>query len=178
VQEAVEKTGEAVQRLEQANKRTESIFEPLKGAIALSTNEEQRKKLEEVQAVLSKSYEATSTAEQKLNTSLDVQTAILKNVEPQDVQATGIWGIVVSADKELRDTQNKVRDVQALGYQNVKIYNRQNWLRTVVEFSDFAEAQAALPKLRSFRSSSYLVNINKWCPSRSESNGMWQCPGQ
>jgi hypothetical protein len=69
----------------------------------------------------------------------------------------------------------KARD---LGYQSVKLYNRQNWLRTVVEFPSFAEAQAAFPKLKSTSNSSYLVNMAKWCPTRKdEGNGIWQCTG-
>jgi len=178
-QDATEKTGDAAQRLEEATKSTKSTLEQLNAAINSTTNEEQKRKLEDVRADLNKTLEATSTAEQKLNTSLAAQTRILESVAPQDIEGTGTWGIVVSADKEEGEAQHEIKQVQDLGYQNVKVYSRQNWLRTVVEFSNFAEAQAALPKLRSFRTSSYLVNINKWCPSRSEQdNRMWQCPAQ
>ena len=178
-QDTSEKTGEAVQRLEEATKNTKSTLEQLDAAIQLTNNPEQKRKLEEVRADLSTTLEATSTAEQKLTTSLAVQNAVLENVAPQDVQASGSWGIVVSADKDDSEAQHEVRKAKDLGYQNVKVYSRQKWLRTVVEFSNFAEAQAALPKLRSLRDSSYLVNINKWCPSRQEqANAMWQCPDQ
>ena len=178
-QEASEKTGDAAQRLEEATKSTRATLDQLEAAIKLTSNDEQKKKLEEVRADLSKTLEATSSAEQKLNTSLAVQASVLQSVEPQDVSAGGAWGIVISADKEKDEAQHEVKNAQAQGYQNVKLYNRQNWLRTVVEFPNFAEAQAAVPKLRSLHNSSYLVNINKWCASRSDQgNGVWQCPEQ
>lgn len=178
VQEATEKTGDAAQRLEEANKTTKSTLDQLDAAIRSTTNEEQKKKLQEAKDDLNKTLEATSTAEQTLNTSIAAQSSILQNVEPQDVRAGGTWGIVFSADKEPDEAQHEIKRAQDLGYQNVKLYSRQKWLRAVIEFSDFAEAQTALPKLRQLRGSSYLVNIDKWCPSRSESNGVWQCPGQ
>ena len=176
-QEASEKTGDAAQRLEEATKSTKSTLAQLDAAIQSTNNEEQKKKLEEAKADLRKTLEATSNAEETLNTSLAAQSTILQNVEPQDVQASGAWGIVISADKEKGEAQHEVGKAQGLGYQNVKVYDRQKWLRTVVEFSNFAEAQAALTKLRALHNSAYLVNINKWCPSRSEQgNGIWQCP--
>lgn len=175
-QDASEKTGDAAQRLEEATKTTKSTLEQLDTAIHLTNNEEQKRTLEEAKADLSKTLEATNIAKERLNTSLAVQNRILQSVEPQDVQASGAWGIVISADKEITDAERKVKQAQDSGYQNVKVYSRQKWLRTVVEFSDFAEAQAALPKLRN---SSYLVNINKWCPSRKkQDNGLWECPEQ
>jgi len=178
-QEASEKTGDAAQRLEEATKSTKSTLAQLDAAIQSTNNQEQKKKLEEAKADLSKTLEATSNAEETLNTSLAAQSTILQNVEPQDVQASGAWGIVISADKEKGEAQHEVGKAQGLGYQNVRVYDRQKWLRTVVEFSNFAEAQAALTKLRALHNSAYLVNINKWCPSRSEQgNGIWQCPGQ
>lgn len=176
-QEASEKTGDAAQRLEEATKTTKATLAQLDAAIQSTNNEEQKKKLEEAKADLRKTLEATSNAEETLNTSLAAQSTILQNVEPQDVQASGAWGIVISADKEKGEAQHEVGKAQGLGYQNVKVYDRQKWLRTVVEFSNFAEAQAALTKLRALHNSAYLVNINKWCPSRSEQgNGIWQCP--
>jgi hypothetical protein len=179
-QEASERTGDAAQRLEEAAKTTKSTLEQLDTAIKYTNNEEQKKRLEEAKANLNKTLDATNTVEQKLNTSLDVQTSILQKVEPGDIQASGTWGIVISADKELvPDAQDEVKRAQNLGYQNIKVYERQRWLRAVVEFSNFAEAQAALPRLRSLRSSSYLVNMDKWCPSRNaQGNGVWQCVGQ
>ena len=178
-QEATANAGDAAQRLEEATKTTKSTLQQLDAAIQSTDNPEQKKKLEEAKAGLSKTIEATNIAEQKLNSSIAAQSTILQSAEAQDVQASGAWGIVISADKDKGEAQFEVKNAQGLGFQNVKLYTRQNWYRTVVEFPNFTEAQAALPKLRSFHNSSYLVNINKWCSPRSDQgNGIWQCPDQ
>lgn len=177
-QASSEKAGDAAQRLEEAKKSTESTIETLDVAIRFANVAEQKKRLEAVKSELQESLKVTDTAEQKLSDSLAVQSTILQNVAPEDVKATGTWGIVISADKKLDpDALDEVKKAHNLGFQNVKVYDRQNWLRTVVEFPNFADARSALPQLRSLRSSSYLVNMNKWCSERRDAgHGVWVCP--
>jgi F0F1-type ATP synthase membrane subunit b/b' len=178
-EEASANTGDAAQGLEATNKNLESARENLNSIILETSNADLKKKLEVLKSQLQASQETTTNAAQNLNASLADQIAIVQNAAPEDVQGQGPWGIVISADKLIQDAQAKVETVQALGYQNIKFYDRQNWKRTVVEFSSFDDAQAALPKLRSIHSSSYLVNRSKWCPApKDEGNGIWQCLGQ
>ena len=128
---------------------------------------------------MDKSLKTTTNAQQSLNVSLASQTSILQNADPKDIPAQGPWAIVISADKKLDpDARDELKKAQALGYQNIKIYNRQGLLRTVVEFPTFTQGQDALPKLRSLHGSAYLVNMSKWCPSpKQEQDIVWQCLG-
>jgi hypothetical protein len=123
--------------------------------------------------------ENNASAVQGLNASLDAQASIIQNASPQDVADSGSWGIVISGDKKLDpDAKNEVATAKNPGYQNVKIYYREDWYRTVVDFSSFTEAQAALPRLRAIpnHGSAYLVNMAKWCPVRKDAgNGTLQC---
>jgi len=105
--------------------------------------------------------------------------SVIQNAAQQDVTDSGAWGIVISGDKKLDpDANDEVTKSKNAGLSNLKIYERENWFRTVVEFSSFSEAQAALPRLRALpnHASAYLVNLTKWCPMRKDSgNGTLQC---
>jgi hypothetical protein len=178
-QNASEKTGDAVQRLGETTKNIDSVKEQLKSLAERTDNPEIKSEIVKLDSTLQQSLDTTKNAEQKLNASLSAQTSIIQNAAPQDVAASGPWGIVVSADKKIDpDARDEVEKAKRAGFDNAKIYNHQNWYRTVVEFSNFAEAQAALPQLRAIpnHGSAYLVNMGKWCPTRKdEGNGVLLC---
>lgn len=175
-QKTSEKTGDTAQRLEETSKNLASVQEQLNYLARRANNPEVKTELDKLNSDVGQSLETTRNAQQNLTASLAIQTSIVQNAAPQDVSETGPWGIVISADRQLNpDAQNEVTVSKEHGFQNVKVYDRQGWLRTVIEFSSLEESQAALPKIRSIppshHNSAYLVNMTKWCPTRNDKGG-------
>jgi hypothetical protein len=174
-QKAAEKTGDATQTLGEANKTINNLPGQLKGLASKVTDPEAKKELNELEKQTTAYLQTTRNVEQDLRQSLNLQNSIIQTARTQENQDAGAWGIVISADKTIGEAQHEADAAKKDG-STVRIYERQGWLRTVVEFSSLDEAQAALPKLRASHSSSYLVNMTKWCPTRNEVNGVLQCP--
>jgi hypothetical protein len=178
-QKAVQKTGEAQQQVESVRQNTEDSIRKVNEIAAKTNNPEVKKDLENVKASLNNSLQTTQAAEQDLQSSRQAQETILQATRPNELQATGMWGVVISGDKKLDEAQYEVNKARQLGYASVSIYDRQNWLRTVVEFPSSAEAQAALPALRTkIRASAYAVTLDNWCPNRqpgAQAN-TYRCP--
>lgn len=177
-QKAQAKTGEASQQLEAATQKVNAVEKRLEEIAQQTSNTQIKSEFENLRSQLSQSLETTKKAEQDLSASLAQQRTIIQTVKPDgDVSESSPWGIVISADKNIPQAQDEVNKAKKLGYQNVKIYNRQGWLRTVVEFPNLTEAKTALPRLTSnIRNSSYLVNLSDWCSMRKDGgDGVLAC---
>jgi len=178
-QKASESAGDAAQRLAETNKTIQSVKEQVSTLAGQTTSSEAKTDLARLDSTLKQLLDSTTSAEQDLNASLAAQASVIQKASPSEVTDSGSWGIVISGDKKLDpDAKDEVAKATNAGFSNVKIYDRQNWLRTVVEFSSFADAQAALPQLRAIpnHASAYLVNMAKWCPTRKDAgNGILQC---
>jgi hypothetical protein len=178
-QNASEKAGDAAQRLAETSKTIAAVQQKVHSLAERTNSSEIRADLEGVNSTLKQLSDNSDSAQQDLNASLAVQASVIQNAAPQDVTDSGAWGIVISGDKNLDpDAKDEFTKAKNAGFSNVKIYERDKWYRTVVEFSSFSEAQAALPRLRALpnHASSYLVTMTKWCPTRKDSgNGTLQC---
>ena len=179
VQKASEQAGEASQQIQTATQRIDSVQKDLDTLAARSNDPEVKTEVKRLKAELDQSAQTTRNAETDLQASLATQESVLQYARPQNAVDTGTWGVVISADKDTQEAQFEVKRAQQLGYQNARLYARDNWLRTVVEFPNVTDAQAALPALRSkIRNTIYLVEMSKWCPIRKETSpGVLQCSG-
>jgi len=78
----------------------------------------------------------------------------------------GKYGIVVSADRQEVHTVEAVEQLRKRGFDNIAVYFGHGPLRTVVHFETAAEAHAQLPQIQQYRSTAYLVNLDKWCSNQ------------
>lgn len=91
------------------------------------------------------------------------------------------YGIVIGGDPSLNDARDEVNRAKRAGYELVKIFHRQSSYRTViVGFStkDAAE-RANIAVSAKIRDSSYVVNLDGWCPgaTKGQDGGeYWECP--
>jgi hypothetical protein len=179
VQKASEQAGEASQQIKSASQRIDSVQKGLDTLAARTTDPEVKNEVKRLRTELDQSAQTTRNAETDLQASLATQESVLQNARPQNGADSGTWGAVISSDKDTQEAQFEVKRAQQLGYQNARLYERDNWLRTVVEFPNVADAQAALPALRAkIRNTIYLVDMSKWCPNKKEaSQGRFQCTG-
>lgn len=50
-------------------------------------------------------------------------------------------------------------------FNDIAIYERQNFLRTLARFPDAESANKALPDVQKKRPGAYVINLSKWCPN-------------
>jgi len=179
VQKASEQAGEASQQIQAATQRIDSVQKDLDSLAARSTDPSVKTEVNRLKTELNQSAQTTRNAGNDLQASLATQESVLQIARPQNAVGTGAWGAVISSDKDLQEAQFEVKRAQQLGYQNTRLYDRDNWVRTVVEFPGVAEAQAALPTLRAkIRNTIYLVEMAKWCPEKTDNGqGVMKCSG-
>jgi hypothetical protein len=104
-------------------------------------------------------------------------------LDPKQVEAINnqAWGIVIGGDTTLTSAQGEVKRAKDNQYDLVRVYYRQNYYRPVIGgFSDRESAERAnISVSAKIRGSSYVVNLNSWCPNPtkvSEGNDeYWQC---
>jgi hypothetical protein len=179
VQKASEQAGEASQQIQSATQRIDSVQKDLETLAARTNDPSVKTEVNRLKTELNQSSQTTKNADTDLQASLATQESVLQTARSQNAVGTGAWGAVVSSDKDLQEAQFEVKKAQQVGYQNTRLYDRQNWFRTVIEFASAADAQAALPALRAkIRNTTYLVEMVKWCPEKTDDGrGVLKCSG-
>ena len=186
---AVKQTGDAQQQVAEIKQNVETTKRELDELHAQPGNPEVQKKIEAISAKLNTSLQTLQSAEQGLRVSRQTQENILQQAAPVATPAlSGSWGVVVSGDKQMDTAMDEVKTASEIakdtGSKSVALYDRQGWLRTVVEFSSNTQAQAALPTLQQQKNQryegAYVVNIDEWCPNRQQQQGapvtLYKCP--
>lgn len=117
-----------------------------------------------------------SDAERILNDlAATVGPAVKKDLELNPAQSNEInsqrWGIVVGGDATLDAALSEVRNAKSYNYRLVNVYLRQKYYRTVIEgYPDKASADRVnIAVAARIRDSSYVVNLNNWCPNATKS---------
>jgi hypothetical protein len=92
-------------------------------------------------------------------------------VENTPAIATGIgtYGVVVSADKGDESSAFEVQQLRKRNISDVAVYDRQGFLRTVTRYRDKSAAENQLPELKRYRSSAYVINLDRWCATAQAS---------
>lgn len=106
-----------------------------------------------------------------------IQSTPLPAVQPSREQsASGPWAVVFGGDRTLESAKHEV-DVTAkkMSISNAAIYFRNGSYRSIVLFNDRSAAEEALGKARVVRADSYLVDMNKWCPTTIDRTGYREC---
>src|SRR5262249_48108403 len=134
VQKASEQAGEASQQIQTVNTNIDEGQKSLDALAGRTTNPEVKNEGKRLKKELAQSAQSTKTAETRLQTSLAIQESALQSVRPQVAADTGVWGAVVSSNKNLDFAETERGRVQQLGYQDTRIYYRDNWYRPVIVF--------------------------------------------
>ena len=88
---------------------------------------------------------------------------------PAKASGPGAYGIVISADKQEEPAVYEVKQVQKRGFKDVAFYERQGFLRTLARFPERGAAETALPEIKKYRQTAYMINLEKWCPDAHDS---------
>jgi hypothetical protein len=100
--------------------------------------------------------------------------------EPEKAEltlATPQWAIVLGADRTLPEAQTELREFASLGFDDVRIYSRQNSFRTVAKFHGKEQATTALRIAMRRRKDAYIVDLTRWCPKPTAQTDYTVCSG-
>ena len=105
----------------------------------------------------------------------DIPLEVVK--QPRPVQ--GQWGIIIGANKTFAAAEDEVKAAikEGISKNEVQIYQRNDWFRTVIIFSNREQAEEKISKPRTIPDSAYIVNFNSWCPKKAkvEEQNYFQC---
>jgi hypothetical protein len=183
-QEATAATGDAQQQIEEMKKTVDTALATLNDAMATlnapssTTTPETKKEIASATAQLRSVNTTLGTTARKLEVSRRAQDVLLQETKAEAPDDGGAWGIVLGADKGPREAQFEVARAKRAGADDIAIYERDGWLRTVVRYTSRESADAALATMRSLRESAYIVNLTRWCPAGvKNASGVIECGG-
>jgi hypothetical protein len=90
-------------------------------------------------------------------------------------EQTATWAVIFGADKSLKEAQYEISQANKRGYPTGQIFLRAGSYRSVIIASNRAEAEELLGRLKNYRESSYLVNMEKWCPNTVSQPSYFDC---
>lgn len=111
----------------------------------------------------------------------NVQTTIAGNavlVEKALASSTSPvkWAVVYGSDTDLASAQYEIGTIaKKFDLSNSAIFSRQGLFRSVAIAADRSDAEQLLFKAKNRRGDSYIVNLEKWCPSTAQREGYVEC---
>jgi hypothetical protein len=178
----------AKNNLEEANQvieQNQAELEEIKSSVQViaenpNLSDESRREIEKINERIDKSYDASMLARDKLEINIQQQGVMLEEIRQEPVRETGRWAIVAGADQEKRAAMHELNKLLESGYENVQLWVKDDWYRTLVVYNNKSAADQQLPALkRRFRESAYIINLNEWCPNPKEvEEGVFECSGR
>jgi len=109
------------------------------------------------------------------STALPAVTQASQTLAPP-ADPAGTWGVVFGGDTTLESAQREVtKTAERMGIGPGEIFRRSGSFRSVRVYVSRAEAEDAAGKARAIRPSSYVVNMNTWCPTSIQKTGYFEC---
>jgi hypothetical protein len=102
------------------------------------------------------------------------------NRAPEKLELTAVtpeWAIVLGADRTLPEAQTELREFASVGFDDMRIYSRQNSFRTVAKFDGKEQATSALRIAMRRRKDAYIVDLRRWCPKQTAETNFTVCSG-
>lgn len=116
-----------------------------------------------------------ATAEALIQTTALPQVTPTSSVAPAQDPA-GTWGVVFGGDNSLEAAKHEVtKTAERMGIGPGEVFRRAGSFRSVKVFVSRSEAEDAVGKARTVRSSSYVVNMSTWCPTSEPKAGYFEC---
>ena len=73
---------------------------------------------------------------------------MLEKAEFTEPAANASWGVVIGADTSLEGANNEIQIDKGYGFENIKIYFRQNYYRSVILFSSKGDAAGGIDEMK------------------------------
>jgi hypothetical protein len=116
------------------------------------------------------------TADALVKTTALPAVASAASSQPPVADPAGTWGLVFGGDTSLEAARHEVtKTAERMGIGPGEIFRRDGSFRSVKVYVSRAEAEDGLGRARSVRSSSYVVNMAKWCPTSTQREGYFEC---
>lgn len=105
-----------------------------------------------------------------------ITSTSLPRISNTEDASTSTWAVVFGADRTLEEAQAEVnRLARQTPYKTAQIFLRSGSYRTVVQFDSRSAAEEGLGQMRVIRSSSYLIDMHRWCPNTQQQRGYLDC---
>jgi len=169
IEAAQQDAQDANQILDQVQKditETKETIESIRNVSSLDA--ETRENIDKLSMKLDKSYNATSAARDNLQQNIAVQSKIINEYQKMAPVENGPWAILVGADKDEESARVELNKFKRKGYENIQIYIKSGWYRTVIVFDNNEVANENLKTIKSSIESAYIVNLATWCPRSVE----------
>jgi multidrug efflux pump subunit AcrB len=158
---AFEQASDQVAMLDDAAKANDKIKGWAKQISQTGTTVQKR----DAQRIISDADTVAAKLEETISSSKTTQLAQDEVIQDVSARTTGPgrYGVVVSADRQEIHTVEAVEQLQRRGFHNIAIYSGHGPLRTVVRFDAWQDARDELSRVQQYRSTAYLINLDKWC---------------
>lgn len=191
----------SIQFLESASKIIAAVFIPValafmgnEFAAASKQKETQAKLVELALNILGKDGQPTTVEQRELRrwavtvinnysgVTMDSSTqnalvantiSLPKNQAQDDSHAT--WAVVFGSDTTRDSAQYEVTQVQKRYQIASQIYLRSGSYRSVAVAQNRNQAEDLLGQLKSYRGTSYIVDMSRWCPNTQQQSGYFDC---
>ena len=129
---------------------------------------ETREEIKKLSTKLDKSSNATTLARGNLQQNIAIQSEIMNEYQQNAPVGNGPWAILIGADKDEESARYELEKLHRRGFENIQIYIKSGWYRTVIVYDDYAVADEQLNEIKELVESAYIVNLSTWCPRSVE----------
>lgn len=147
------------------NEDVKKLAQELTSKTSSPQNVERAKQIEQAADTLGSRLKASISA---TKTTLLAQDQAIQKASGL-TSGEGTYGIVVSADKQEDLAAYEVAQLEKRNVTDIRIYDREGFLRTVAAYADNQSAEAEIPMIQRYRKSAYIINLSKWCPYPDDS---------
>ena len=154
---------------------TKESIETIKNTAELRP--ETREEISKLSVKLDESSKATTLARGNLQQNIAAQGKFLNEFQQVVPIEEGPWGIIVGADKNEESARYELQKFRRKWFENIQIFIKSGWYRTVVIFDDPGGAEEQLERIKEMSESAYIINLPSFC-SRSvekEPGVLYEC---
>jgi len=138
-------------------------------------NHDLKVRIEETEGKTKKLTLFTAPLNDKLKNTIDANADLVKGSPDYIKDDPAKWGVVFGGDISLSATKDEIRNATSRGLRNLKVFYRQNSYRSVALADSRQHAEKILNTARLIRRDAYVVDINHWCPQKSERADYIEC---
>jgi hypothetical protein len=116
-------------------------------------------------AEIAQTIDYASATSASVERTLVANAPIIARADPAPA-ASGNWAVVAGGDRTVDAARDELARARAAGFEEVRLVERNDWIRTVILFSTRTDATQALPNIQDWmrRRDAYVVEFERWCP--------------
>lgn len=126
---------------------------------------------EQRQQEAAQSVERAQRSAGAIESTLADKSKVIERSAASIAPKVSLWGVVFGGDVSREAAENEIRRAQRLRVANLSIYSRQRSFRSVAEYESQEAATSAATLLRQINAGAYVVELGRWCPGATRTEG-------